>query len=68
MYTIAVYSHSNITLIKKTNFLTYKTTQMGSVAKSYIRKGFQIYEKMHKYLTIYEGRPLFLRDFALHPF
>ncbi len=38
----------------KRNFLTYKTTQMGSVAKSYIRKGFLIYEEMRKYFTIYE--------------
>ncbi len=27
---------------------------MGQVAKSYIRKGFLIYEEMRKYLTIYE--------------
>jgi hypothetical protein len=27
---------------------------MGSVAKSYVRKGFLIYEEMRKYLTIYE--------------
>jgi hypothetical protein len=27
---------------------------MGSVAKSYMRKGFLIYEKMRKYLTIHE--------------
>ncbi len=27
---------------------------MGSVAKSYMRKGFLIYEEMRKYLTIYE--------------
>ncbi len=27
---------------------------MGSVAKSYVRKGFLIYEEMSKYLTIYE--------------
>jgi hypothetical protein len=41
-------------LIKKENeiFLIYKEIQM--VAKSYIRKGFLIYEKMRKYLTIYE--------------
>ncbi len=40
---------------KKENeiFLIYKEIQMGSVAKSYIRKGFLIYEKMRKYLTIY---------------
>ncbi len=35
-------------------FLMYKTIQMGSVAKSYIRKGLQIYEEMRKYLVIYE--------------
>ncbi len=28
--------------------------QMGSVAKSYMKKGFQIYEEMSKYLVIYE--------------
>ncbi len=27
---------------------------MGSGAKSYMRKGFLIYEEMHKYLVIYE--------------
>jgi hypothetical protein len=27
---------------------------MGSVAKSYMRKGFLIHEEMRKYLTIYE--------------
>ncbi len=27
---------------------------MGSVAKSYMRKGFLIYEEMRKYLTIYD--------------
>jgi hypothetical protein len=26
---------------------------MGAVAKSYMRKGFLIYEEMHKYLDIY---------------
>jgi|688.fasta_scaffold1902805_1 hypothetical protein len=35
-------------------FLIYEEIQMGSVAKSYIRKGFQINEEMRKYLTIYE--------------
>jgi len=34
-------------------FLTYKDIQMGSVAKSYMRKGFLIYEEMRKYLTKY---------------
>jgi hypothetical protein len=35
-------------------FLMYKEIEMGSVAKSYMRKGFLIYEEMRKYLTIYE--------------
>ncbi len=44
------------TLIKKEDgiFLIYKEIQTGSVAKSYMRKGFLIYEEMRKYLTIYE--------------
>jgi hypothetical protein len=33
---------------------------MGAVAKSYMRKGFLIYEEMRKYLVIY--------DFATNPF
>jgi hypothetical protein len=41
---------------------------MGLVAKSYIRKGFLIYEEMRKYLTIYEGRPLVKYVFATDPF
>jgi len=41
---------------KKENeiFLIYTEVQRGSVAKSYMRKGFPIYEDMRKYLTIYE--------------
>jgi hypothetical protein len=35
-------------------FLIYNEIQMGSVAKSYSRKGFLRYEEMRKYLTIYE--------------
>ncbi len=27
---------------------------MGAVAKAYMRKGFLIYEEMHKYLVIYK--------------
>jgi hypothetical protein len=34
-------------------FLIYKEIQNGAVAKSYMRKGFLIYEEMRKYLTIY---------------
>jgi hypothetical protein len=43
-------------LIKKeTKFSLYNMEiQMVSVAKSYMRKGFLIYEEMRKYLTIYE--------------
>jgi hypothetical protein len=36
-------------------FLMYKKEiQMGSVAKSYMRKGFLLYEEMRKYFTIFE--------------
>jgi hypothetical protein len=35
-------------------FLIYKEIQMGAVAKSYMTKGFLIFEEMLKYLTIYE--------------
>jgi hypothetical protein len=35
-------------------FLIYKEIQMGSGAKSYMRKGFLIYEEMRKYFPIYE--------------
>jgi hypothetical protein len=34
--------------------ILYKEIQMGAVAKSYMRKGFLIYEEMRKYLVIYE--------------
>jgi hypothetical protein len=46
------------TLIKKENqiFLIYmyKEIQSGAIAKSYMRKGFLIYEEMRKYFPIYE--------------
>ncbi len=35
-------------------FLIYMEIQMGSVAKSSMRKGFLIYGEMRKYLAIYE--------------
>ena len=49
---------------KKENgiFLIFKEIQMGSVAQSYMRKGFLIYEEMRKYFPIYEeafGRILY---------
>jgi hypothetical protein len=34
---------------RKSNFLIYKEIQSGAVAKSYMRKGFLIYEEMRKY-------------------
>jgi hypothetical protein len=38
---------------------------MGSVAKSYMRKGLLTYEEMRKYLTIYSmRRPSVIYDFA----
>jgi hypothetical protein len=39
---------------EKQIFLIYKEIQNGAVAKSYMRKGFLIYEEMRKYLAIYE--------------
>ncbi len=41
---------------KKENqiFLIYREIQSGEVAKSYMRKGFLIYEEMRKYFPIYE--------------
>jgi hypothetical protein len=41
---------------KKDNhiFLIYKEIQNGAVAKLFMRKGFLIYEEMHKYFPIYE--------------
>jgi hypothetical protein len=35
------------------NFFIYKEIQSGAVAKSYMRKGFLIYEEMRKYFPIY---------------
>jgi hypothetical protein len=39
---------------KKKNFLVFKEVQNGAVAKSYMRKGFLIYEEMGKNLAIYK--------------
>jgi hypothetical protein len=39
---------------KKKIFHIYKEIQMGAVAKSFMRKGFPIYEEIRKYLVIYE--------------
>ena len=52
---------------KKENqiFLIYKEIQRGAVAKSYMRKGFLIYEEMRKYFPIYEEAVS--HDFATVP-
>ncbi len=39
---------------EKKIFLIYKEIQIGSSAKSYMRKGSLIYEEMRKYLVIHE--------------
>jgi hypothetical protein len=39
---------------RKKNFFVYNELQMGSVAKSCMRKGFLICVEMRKYLVIYE--------------
>jgi hypothetical protein len=49
-------------------FLIYKEIEIGSVTKSYMRKGFLIYEEMRKYLTIYERRSLVIYDFETDPY
>jgi hypothetical protein len=55
---LAVFSHfffgSHTDEKENEIFLIYKEIQMGSVAKSYVRKGFLIYEEMRKYFSIYE--------------
>jgi hypothetical protein len=56
---------------KKENkiFLIYKEIQSGTVAKSFMRKGFLIYEEMGKYFPIYSmRRPLVIYYFATAPF
>ncbi len=57
------------TLYKKENeiFLIFKEIQLGSVVKSYMRKGCLIYEAMRKYLTMYMRRSLARYDFATVP-
>jgi hypothetical protein len=45
----------NCTVKKKEKiFHIYKEIQKGSGAKSYMRKGFLIYEEMRQYLVIYD--------------
>jgi hypothetical protein len=40
---------------RKQIFLIYREIQMGSGAKSYMRKGFLIYEEIHKYFHHIRG-------------
>jgi hypothetical protein len=53
---------------KKENkiFLIYKELESGAAAKSYMRKGFLIYEEMRKYFPIMR-RSLVIYDFATAP-
>jgi hypothetical protein len=63
---IQAYPHTD----KKENqiFLIYKDIQSGAVAKSNMRKGFQIYEEMRKIFPIYSmRRRLVIYDFATAP-
>ncbi len=61
---------------KKENeiFLINKEIQSGAVAKSYMRKGFLIYEEMRRNvqkcanISPYMRRPLVISDFATAPF
>jgi hypothetical protein len=57
------------TLIKKKiKCSSYKGNSEGSGAKSYMRRGFLIYEKMRKYFTIYvEAVSHAVYDFAPDP-
>jgi hypothetical protein len=59
--------HPHAALLKKI-FLIYKEIQSGAVAKSYMRKGFIIYEDMRKYFPIYEEAVIVIYDFATAPF
>jgi hypothetical protein len=52
---------------EKKIFLVYKEIQKGLGAKSYMTKGFLIYEEVRKYLVIIR-RPLVIYDFAPYPF
>jgi hypothetical protein len=48
--------------------IEYKEIHSGAVAKSYMRKGFLIYEEKRKYFPIYIRRPLVIYDLATAPF
>jgi hypothetical protein len=48
--------------------LIFKEIQKETVVKSYIRKGFLIYEEMRKFLVMYEEAVSYIYDFATAPF
>ena len=48
------------------NFTIFKEIQSGAVAKSYMRKGFPIYEEMGKYFLIYKEVILYMSLQLLH--
>jgi hypothetical protein len=51
--------------------LIYKGIQNGAVVKSYMRKGFLIYDEMRKYLAMYEEASViygFATDLSEFPF
>ncbi len=51
---VLFFSKEGVYTDKKDNkiFLIFKEIQSGAVANSYMRKGFLIYEEMHKYFPI----------------
>ncbi len=51
MYTVQ-YTEQYTDKKEKKIFLKCKESQMGSGAKPYMRKGYQMYEEMRKYLAI----------------
>jgi hypothetical protein len=63
--------HSNVSYNtdrkEKKIFLIYKEIHSGAFAKSYMRKGFLIYEEMRIYFPIYEEVVTFIYDFATAP-
>jgi hypothetical protein len=60
--------YTSFTLIKKNQiFLMYKEIQMGSGAKSYMRKGFLICIRKCANFSPYMRRPLVIYDFAPDP-
>jgi hypothetical protein len=48
-----LYMYKHTAKNEKKIFLIYKKIQKGLGAKSYMRKGFLIYEKMRKYFVVY---------------